>query len=67
MVKRLVKKIKISFTNKTILTNLLKFFTGIYTRIMALKETKPELKILLAVGGWNVGSGNFMKFNPINN
>jgi len=24
---------------------------------MALRSQKPDLKILLAVGGWNVGSG----------
>ena len=27
-----------------------------YSRTMALKEQNPDLKILLAVGGWNFGT-----------
>ena len=30
---------------------------GMYTRMMALKQKNPKLKITLAVGGWNVGPG----------
>ena len=30
-----------------------------YTRMMALKQKNPKLKITLAVGGWNVGPGKF--------
>ncbi|KAI8513812.1 Endochitinase 1 [Branchiostoma belcheri] len=32
---------------------------GMYERTNRLKDTNPELKISLAVGGWNVGSGPF--------
>ena len=32
---------------------------GMYSRIMNLKRTNPNLKVLLAVGGWNFGSGPF--------
>ncbi len=30
---------------------------GMYTRMMALKNKNPNLKVLIAVGGWNLGSG----------
>jgi chitinase len=30
-----------------------------YKKIMALKKINPDLKIMLAVGGWNHGSGPF--------
>ncbi|XP_078695717.1 chitotriosidase-1-like [Branchiostoma floridae x Branchiostoma belcheri] len=33
--------------------------TGMYERTNRLKDINPELKISLAVGGWNVGSGPF--------
>lgn len=32
---------------------------GMYSRIMALKNKNQNLKVLLAVGGWNFGSGPF--------
>ncbi len=34
---------------------------GLYERSVALKEINPELKVMLAVGGWNHGSGPFSK------
>ncbi|KAH9488968.1 hypothetical protein Btru_061747 [Bulinus truncatus] len=33
---------------------------GLYARTMALKEKNPSLKILIAVGGWNIGSEPFV-------
>lgn len=32
---------------------------GSYARIMKLKEQNPNLKVLLAIGGWNHGSAAF--------
>lgn len=32
---------------------------GLYARIMALKYINPELKIMLAIGGWEQGSAPF--------
>ncbi|VDI27154.1 chitinase [Mytilus galloprovincialis] len=32
---------------------------GMYERTMALKAKNPDLKILIAIGGWNQGSGPF--------
>ena len=32
---------------------------GMYQRVVDLKSSNPNLKILLAVGGWNMGSGRF--------
>ena len=32
---------------------------GFYERTIALKGANPDLKVLLAVGGWNHGSGPF--------
>ena len=32
---------------------------GMYSRVMQLKSTNVKPKILLAVGGWNFGSGPF--------
>ncbi|GAB1600628.1 chitinase-like protein 3 [Argonauta hians] len=34
--------------------------TGLYARVLALKQKNPHLKILLAVGGWNIGSKPFL-------
>ncbi|CAF1015538.1 unnamed protein product [Brachionus calyciflorus] len=34
---------------------------GMYERTTDLKKTNPNLKILLAVGGWNMGSDPFIK------
>ena len=36
-----------------------------YSRVLALRLKNPALKVLLAVGGWNLGSGPFsdMAFN----
>jgi len=34
---------------------------GTYTRIVKLKERNPDLKVLLAVGGWAFGSKPFQK------
>ncbi|KAK7483569.1 hypothetical protein BaRGS_00025243, partial [Batillaria attramentaria] len=33
---------------------------GLYTRTMKLKQKNPKLKILLAVGGWKIGSKPFI-------
>ncbi|XP_036361230.1 chitinase-3-like protein 1 isoform X1 [Octopus sinensis] len=33
---------------------------GLYDRTLALKRKNPKLKILLAVGGWNIGSQPFL-------
>jgi len=33
--------------------------TGMYERTMALKQQNPNLKIMLGVGGWNMGSSPF--------
>jgi chitinase len=33
-------------------------FSGMYARTIALKKTN-DVKVLLAVGGWNFGSGGF--------
>ncbi|KAK3748290.1 hypothetical protein RRG08_039542 [Elysia crispata] len=35
------------------------WMTGMYARVMKLKDSNPDLKVLLAVGGWNMGSGPF--------
>jgi len=32
---------------------------GMYERTTDLKKVNPSLKVMLAVGGWNVGSGLF--------
>lgn len=34
---------------------------GMYSRMMALKRQNSQLKVLLAVGGWNVGAEPFSK------
>jgi len=34
---------------------------GMYTRIMSLKKQNKDLQILLALGGWNMGTGNWTK------
>ena len=31
---------------------------GIYNRMLAMKSKNPDMKVSLAVGGWNEGSGN---------
>ncbi|XP_059150015.1 chitotriosidase-1-like [Physella acuta] len=33
---------------------------GLYARTLALKEKNPDLKVLLAVGGWQIGSKPFI-------
>lgn len=33
---------------------------GMYERTIDLKAINPDLKVLLAVGGWNHGSGNLI-------
>ncbi|BFZ12035.1 hypothetical protein BsWGS_15074 [Bradybaena similaris] len=33
---------------------------GLYARTMKLKEKNPDLKVLLAVGGWKIGSKPFL-------
>ena len=35
-------------------------FKGLYERTTDLKKVNPNLKVLLAVGGWNMGSGPFI-------
>ncbi|GFR82658.1 chitinase-3-like protein 1 [Elysia marginata] len=35
------------------------WLTGMYERVTNLKVSNPALKVLLAVGGWNLGSGPF--------
>jgi len=32
---------------------------GLYERVIDLKKINPKLKVMLAVGGWNLGSGPF--------
>jgi len=32
---------------------------GMYERTVDLKKANPSLKVMLAVGGWNFGSGPF--------
>jgi chitinase len=32
-----------------------------YSRMMALKNKNPKLKVLLAIGGWNTGPEPFSK------
>ncbi|KAK7113239.1 chitotriosidase-1-like [Littorina saxatilis] len=32
---------------------------GMYERFIALKQKNPAMKVLLAIGGWNMGSGKF--------
>lgn len=34
--------------------------TGLYERTIAMKEQNPALKVLLAVGGWQIGSKPFI-------
>ena len=34
--------------------------SGLYARTLKLKQRNPSLKVLLAVGGWSVGSGPFL-------
>lgn len=36
------------------------FVTGLYARTIALKNKNPDLKVLLAVGGWQIGSKPFI-------
>ena len=33
---------------------------GLYARTLKLKEKNPKLKVLLAVGGWKIGSKPFI-------
>ena len=35
--------------------------TSRYSRVMAMKQKNPKLKILLAIGGWNMASAPFTK------
>ena len=35
------------------------FSTGQYKRFLSFKESQPKLKVSLAVGGWNEGSGKY--------
>ncbi|XP_012939965.1 acidic mammalian chitinase [Aplysia californica] len=35
---------------------------GMYERTMALKQKNPNLKVLLAIGGWNMGTAPFSNF-----
>ncbi|XP_033726410.1 uncharacterized protein LOC117315998 [Pecten maximus] len=37
------------------------WMVGMYERTMNLKEQNPSLKILLAIGGWNHGTAEFVK------
>lgn len=32
---------------------------GLYSKVIDLKATNPALKVLIGVGGWNHGPGNF--------
>lgn len=36
---------------------------GLYERMMALKKTNPDLKVLLAVGGWSFGTAKFKEMS----
>jgi chitinase len=36
------------------------FSTGLYGRTISLKQQNPALKVLLAVGGWQIGSKPFI-------
>jgi chitinase len=33
----------------------------LYSRVISLKNQNPSLKVLLAVGGWNLGSAPFSR------
>ncbi|XP_045032760.1 probable chitinase 10 isoform X2 [Daphnia magna] len=36
---------------------------GLYERMMALKNTNPDLKVLLALGGWTFGTAKFKEMS----
>ena len=36
------------------------FFQGLYAKTQALKDINPRLKVLIALGGWAVGSDPFI-------
>ena len=38
---------------------LLLFCTGLYKEAVNLKQRNPNLKVLLTVGGWGMGTKNF--------
>ncbi|XP_025086194.1 LOW QUALITY PROTEIN: chitotriosidase-1-like [Pomacea canaliculata] len=40
--------------------------TGMFSKVINLKKKKPSMKILLAVGGWNLGSEPFSKIVSTN-
>ncbi|XP_065076861.1 probable chitinase 10 [Ochlerotatus camptorhynchus] len=37
--------------------------TGLYERMLALKKTNPQLKVLLAIGGWSFGTQKFKEMS----
>jgi len=49
------KNIELFFSNQ----NILNILTEMYADTMKLKESNPQLKILLAVGGWTHGTSTF--------
>ena len=38
---------------------IINYFTELYTKLANLKRTNADLKILVAVGGWNAGTTGF--------
>jgi len=50
------KNTEFFFSNQNIIKYIL---TEMYADTMKLKETNPQLKILLAVGGWTHGTSTF--------
>ena len=46
------------YTNYVLDSGML-HIVGMYERVTDLKKTRTSLKVLLAVGGWNMGSPNF--------
>lgn len=37
----------------------IEFYTGQYKKVLAFKKKQPKLKVTIAIGGWNEGSGKY--------